>query len=444
MNTLYTDLLSFIPISGFYMYGNCTLHTFELTKNEILFEFYSIYGKLRSYIVSLAKNDSKFKKLLKSFPYDFSAIYEFNKKTASTHYKKGSKRFRSKENIRRIYFPAVPVTYGIKLKLCIIKDMGIIKAIIDPAIVHASHINSFDPMTYDYMTLAQRNDEFWKNVIHHVFDFFASWKIHGNLMDPYTRWRLTRTDLTCNIIVDRNYSIKTLLYYYRRTLKRCGYSVQSFSHPGQDAQTAECWNKSQRFVAYNKSYEQQSKYGRSYPYNIMRFEVRILPRKMFYIKKLIRKVFGIRQYPLLNNLLFSLVKLSPFIIYKEINNIFDDGDFYTEKTVKKKLKKLNCREETKNDIMQISIELSSYSSYSAIQKQLSLYKDVYGENIINYRLSLIRNMKISPILLEDRHSYRYKKLPSIKTVFLSSILNSSLNGLSDEFKYIQSFNDMNL
>ena len=439
MTKLYSDLMEFIPVNGFNLYGNATLHTYELTRHIPLFDFYPLYGKIRSLIRNRADTDSKFKKLLKSFPYDFSYHYDYNKKRSFTRSRR-SKRYRSKDNIRRIYFPAVPIDYGIKLKLSVIGDIGVIKSIIDPTILVASHKDNFNPMTYDYMSLAKRDDEYWKEVCHHMYDIFKSWHITGNMLDPLNKWRLTRVDLTCNIIVDRNYSIKNLLYYYRRTLKRCGYSVRSFSHPGQDAQTAECWNKSQRFVAYNKSYEQQSKYGRNYPYRVMRFEVQILARKMPYIRKLLWKEFGIRSSAPLNFVLSSISKLSPFIIYKSIDTIFVDGDYYTEKAMKKRIKKLHCQRDTKDEIMSIAREISKYRSYSAIRDFISLYKEAHGANIFNYRLNLLREIKVSPIILEENHSYTFRKLPCIKTVFLSAIINSSLNNLSNELEYIKAFN----
>ena len=68
---------------------------------------------------------------------------------------------------------------------------------------------------------------------------------------------------------------------------------------------------------------------------------------------------------------------------------------------------------------------------------ISIYSEAHNSKSIYYRLHALQDNKILPILLEKRHSHRYNKLPGMKTLFLSSILNGYVHNTSNELAYIE-------
>lgn len=266
----------------------------------------------------------------------------------------------------------------------------------------------------------------------------SSWCILGLGLDNFTRWRITRVDFTANILVDSHYNIKTLLYYYRRTIKHRNYKNNSYRIPGQDEQSAECKNASQIFTIYNKTYEQSVRYGRYLGYNIMRFECKFLSHKVRLIEKRLIQDGKLRNDFNLAALLTVLSQEAPFIMYKEIDNIFADGDYYSRKAFKKKLKKMNNHDETKQELIEITDMISSFSSYNKIKEFLSLYSKSHNSNAIYYKINVLQSNGISPILLDEEHTNRFNMLPSIKTVFLSAILNGFKYETSKELEFIES------
>ena len=433
---LYDALLQFKPIAGFKLVGKITIHTFEMTRRIDMFGFRDFYYKLRQYLISRQYDSPYFAKKLKSFPRDVMAqckSYSSNQKNSS------SKRYRFKNKTIKVkFFPTVSVGYGISFMPYYINEIGTIKIIVDPALLVASKKKGFDPNTYNYISISERDKDFWKEVQSYVIKILSSWCILGLGLDNFTRWRITRVDFTANILVDSHYNIKTLLYYYRRTIKHRNYKNNSYRIPGQDEQSAECKNASQIFTIYNKTYEQSVRYGRYLGYNIMRFECKFLSHKIRLIEKRLMQDGKLRNDFNLAALLTVLSQEAPFIMYKEIDNIFADGDYYSRKAFKKRLKKMNNHDETKQELIEITDMISSFSSYNKIKEFLSLYSKSHNSNAIYYKINVLQSNGISPILLDDGHTNRFNMLPSIKTVFLSAILNGFKYEISKELEFIES------
>ena len=431
--SLLNELRLLKPIAGFDLLGNITIHTFEYSRHIDMFGLNEIYNRVRNYLIS-RKNDSLyFKNKLKHFPESPINWDKYRNLPRSN-----SKRFRHvKRDTKTGFFPPIHIKHGITIVLYFIGDIGGIKLIIDPALLVASHQKGFDLSLYDYTSIAKRDKEFWFEVYQYISQFCVSWHICGNAFDPLEKWSVTRIDLTANIMVDSHYSIKSLLYYYRRTLKHRNYATREFKYSGQNDQTAECRNRSQIFTAYNKTYEQSKRYGKSYDYNIMRLEIKILPRKLFYMKKKIIKSNGYYGKCHLFTLLEEFSKEAPFIMYSAICSIFVDGDFYSEKSFIKKINKLTCHDFIKEEMIIIARMLSSFASDKNIKRMISIYSEAHKSKSIYYRLNALQDNGILPILIENRHSHRYNRLPGMKTLFLSSILNGYIHNISDELEYIE-------
>lgn len=432
--SLLNELRLLKPIAGFDLLGNVSIHTFEYSRHIDMFGFNEIYNRVRKYLISRKNDTSYFKNKLKHFPEN---PINWDKSRNLQH--TSSKRFRhSKRNVKTGFFPPVHMTYGITIILYFIGDIGGIKLVIDPALLVASHQKDFDPSLYDYTSIAKRDKGFWFEMCQYLLQFCISWHICGNAFDPLEKWNVTRVDITANIIVDSHYSIKAMLYYYRKTLKHRNYATREFKYSGQNDQTAECRNRSQIFTVYNKSYEQLKRYGRSCAYSIMRLEFKILPRKMYFMKKKIIKSHGSFNKCHLFTLLEEFSKEAPFIMYSAIDNIFVDGDFYSEKSFMKKINKLNSHDKIKEEMINIVKMLSSFSSDKNIKRIISIYSESHNSRSIYYRLNTLQENRILPILIDENRGHKYKRLPGIKTLFLSSIINGYVNNTSDELKYIES------
>lgn len=436
-SALYDAVLKFKPIAGFKLIGHITIHTFEMTRRIDMFGFRDFYYKLRQYLISRQYDSPYFAKKLKSFPRDVMAQY----KSYSNDTKKNSmpKRYRLKNKTLRVkFFPTVSVGYGISFMPYYINEIGTIKIIVDPALLIASKKKGFDPNTYNYISISERDKIFWNEVQSYVTKILSSWCILGLGLDKFTRWGITRVDFTSNIMVDSHYNIKTLLYYYRRTIKRRNYMNNSYIIPGQNEQSAECKNASQIFTIYNKTYEQSVRYGRYLGYNIMRFECKFLSKKIRLIEKKLIQDGKLRDDFNLSMLLTILSQEAPFIMYTEIDNVFADGDYYSRKAFKKKLKKMNSHEDTKKEMIEIAEKISSFTSYNRIKKFLILYSNSHHSNGIYYRINMLQSNGISPILLDEDHTHRFNMLPSVKTVFLSAIINGFIHETSKELMFIES------
>lgn len=433
---LYDALLQFKPIAGFKLVGKITIHTFEMTRRIDMFGFRDFYYKLRQYLISRQYDSPYFAKKLKSFPRDVMAqckSYSSNQKNSS------SKRYRLKNKTFKVkFFPTVSVGYGISFMPYYINEIGTIKIIVDPALLIASKKKGFDHNTYNYISISERDKIFWNEVQSYVTKILSSWCILGLGLDKFTRWRVTRVDFTANIMVDSHYNIKTLLYYYRRTIKRRNYMNNSYIIPGQDEQSAECKNASEIFTIYNKTYEQSVRYGRYLGYNIMRFECKFLSKKIRLIEKRLMQDGKLQDDFNLTKLLTILSQESPFIMYNEINNVFADGNYYSRKAFKKKLKKMNSHEDTKKEMIEIAEKISSFTSYNRIKEFLILYSKSHHSNGIYYRINMLQSNGISPILLDEDHTHRFNMLPSVKTVFLSAIINGFIHETSKELMFIES------
>ena len=430
---LYTDLKNLKPIAGFDLFGNITIHTFEYTRHTDMFKFTEIYSKVRKYLVSRKNDSSYFKSKLKHFP-EFPTLWDKTRDSSKT----SSKRFRHvNKNMKTGFFTPVHIRYGITIILYFIGDMGVIKLIIDPALLVASHEKNFDPKLYDYTSIAKRDREFWIKVQNYISQFCISWNISGNAFDPFEKWNLTRLDFTANIIVDSHYSIKTLLYYYRKSLKHRNYIMRT-KYSGIDTQTVECGNKSQRFTIYNKSLEQRRNHNIICEFIMLRMENKILPRRMYHLKRDIMHLYGFEPYPPLGRLLEAISLEAPFIMYRAIDTIFVDGDFYSEKAFIKKLKKLKIRDEIKDEMLFISKKIAAFSSSDNIKKFISVYSESHDSKSIYYRLDTLRENGISPIIFEEYLGNKHNKLPSVKSLFLSAIINGFTNNTSDELQYIES------
>lgn len=436
-SVLYDAILKFKPIAGFKLIGHITIHTFEMTRRIDMFGFRDFYYKLRQYLISRQYDSPYFSKKLKSFPRDVMAQC----KSYSNDTKKNSmsKRYRLKNKTLRVkFFPTVSVGYGISFMPYYINEIGTIKIIVDPALLIASKKKGFDPNTYNYISISERDKNFWNDVQSYITKILSSWCILGLGLDKFTRWRITRVDFTSNIMVDSHYNIKTLLYYYRRTIKRRNYMNNSYIIPGQDEQSAECKNASEIFTIYNKTYEQNVRYGRYLGYNIMRFECKFLSKKIRLIEKKLIQDGKLRDDFNLSMLLTILSQEAPFIMYNEINNVFADGDYYSRKAFKKKLKKMNSHEDTKKEMIEIAEKISSFTSYNRIKEFLILYSKSHHSNGIYYRINMLQSNGISPILLDEDHTHRFNMLPSVKTVFLSAIINGFIHETSKELMFIES------
>ena len=434
---LYDAILKFKPIAGFKLIGHITIHTFEMTRRIDMFGFRDFYYKLRQYLISRQYDSPYFAKKLKSFPRDVMAQW----KTYSNDSKKNStsKRYRFKNKTFKMkFFPTVSVGYGISFIPYYINEIGTIKIIVDPSLLVASKNKGFDPSTYNYISISERDKDFWNEVQFYITKILSSWHILGLGLDNFTRWRITRVDFTANIMVDSHYNIKILLYYYRRTIKRRNYMNNSYIIPGQNEQSAECKNASQIFTIYNKTYEQSVRYGRYLGYNIMRFECKFLSNKIRSLEKKLMQNGKLRDNFNLSKLMTVLSQEAPFIMYNEINNVFADGDYYSRKAFKKKLKKINSHEDTKKEMVEIVEKISSFTSYNRIKEFLTLYSKSHNSNGIYYRINILQSNGISPILLDDDHSHRFNMLPSIKTVFLSAIINGFKYETSKELMFIES------
>ena len=430
---LYTDLENLRPIAGFNLFGNVTIHTFEYTRHTDMFKFTEIYSKIRKYLISRKNDSTYFRSKLKHFP-EFPTLWDKTSDSSKT----SSKRFRHvNKNTKTGFFTPVHIRYGITMILYFIGDMGVIKLVVDSALLVASHEKNFDPELYDYTSIAKRDREFWIKVQNYISQFCISWNISGNAFDPFEKWSLTRLDFTANIIVDSHYSIKTLLYYYRKSLKHRNY-IMCTKYSGIDTQTVECGNKSQRFTIYNKSLEQRRNHNKICEFTILRMENKILPRKMYHLKRDIIHLCDLGSDRCLGRLLEAFSLEAPFIMYKSIDTIFVDGDFYSEKVFIKKLKKLKIRDEIKEEMLAISKKISAFSSSDNIKKFISTYSEAHDSRSIYYRLNSLQENGISPIIFEEHSRNKHNKLPSVKSLFLSAIINGFINSTSDELRYIES------
>lgn len=430
---LYTDLKNLRPIAGFNLFGNVTIHTFEYTRHTDMFKFTEIYSKVRKYLISRKNDSAYFRSKLKHFP-EFPTLWDKTRDSSKT----SSKRFRHvNKNMKTGFFTPVHIRYGITMILYFIGDMGVIKLVVDPALLVASHEKNFDPELYDYTSIAKRDREFWIKVQNYISQFCISWNISGNAFDPFEKWSLTRLDFTANIIVDSHYSIKTLLYYYRKSLKHRNY-IMCTKYSGIDTQTVECGNKSQRFTIYNKSLEQRRNHNKICEFTMLRMENKILPRKMYHLKRDIIHLCDLGSDRCLGRLLEAFSLEAPFIMYKSIDTIFVDGDFYSEKAFIKKLKKLKIRDEIKEEMLAISKKISAFSSSDNIKKFISTYSEAHDSRSIYYRLISLQENGISPIIFEEHSRNKHNKLPSVKSLFLSAIINGFINSTSDELRYIES------
>lgn len=434
LNKLIGDLLDSSSIcnsfKSYKLIGKISIHTYELTKRMSMMDFCELYGRVRSFVIKRSKSSELYRKKLQYLPFD---IHEKYRKTESKT-TKSRKRFRAKTKFR--FFPTINVAYGIRLFMYYFDDIGTVKLIIDPSLVIASHHENFNPLTYDYTQIAERDLNFWIEVTAYVNIFIGHWDIAPHSDSP---WMLTRIDATANIEVESNIRIPQLLYYLKRTIKRSSYHNINYRCKNQDSHIMECGNKSQRFIVYDKTYEQFVRYGRKFSNKILRFECKMLPRRIYALKRKLRQEKIIVDYRNTLGILVAVSYLAPFIMYEAICNVFNKGDFYSESAVLKILKKDKSRPGTKEEILAFMRKISSFKSYTNISKFIKLQQEIYGYNMVYRKLKYLQDRNISPILLEDRHTTRYKKFPSIRSIFLSAIINGYNTELSDELDYIRSF-----
>lgn len=434
LNKLIDDLLDSSSIcnsfKSYKLIRKISIHTYELTKRMSMIDFCELYGRVRSFVMKRSESSELYRKKLQYFPFD---VHEKYRETESKK-TKNRKRFRSKTKFR--FFPTINVAYGIRLFMYYFDDIGTVKLIIDPTLVVASHRENFNPLTYDYTQIAERDPNFWVEVTAYVNIFIGHWDIAPHSDSP---WILTRIDVTANIEIESNIRIPQLIYYLKRTIKRSSYHNINYRYKNQDSHIMECGNKSQRFIVYDKTYEQFVRYGRKFSDKILRFEYKMLPKRIYALKRKLRQENIVLDYRNTPGILNAVSYLAPFIIYDAICNIFNKGDFYSESAALKVFKKDKSRSETKEEMLAFMRKISSFISYTNISKFIKLQQEIYGYSVIYRKLKYLQDRNISPILLEDRHTARYKKFPSIHSIFLSAIINGYKSGSSNELDYIQSF-----
>lgn len=429
--SLYDSLLNCKSFNGFDLMEVINIHTFECTCRMPDYNFSVVYGLLRSYIKERSKSSPYYKRLLQKFPERYRDVVA---KPITKPVSKPIKKYRLKRSIR--FFPVVNVEYGIRLFLYCVGNVGTVKIIVDPVILSHAHREEFDPDSFDYMKLSERDTKFWLEVVKYVEKFAFDWYITG-VHDQ--QLSLSRVDIAANIKVDSHYSIPTLLYYYKRSIKRKSYRNIHFRHRNQDKNMLECMNLSQRFTIYNKSYEQYWKHGKLYPCRVLRLEYKIYPKCLYTFKRQYRHEKHCERQLFIQEILQMLSRDAPFIMYEAIRKIFKNGDFYSEKVFTKLASKVCKRDSAINDTLILMHHLSKFTSYDNIMKSLSDFREVHGDSSTYRRLKFLKDLNVSPILLDSEDTSRYKKFPSVMSLFLSAIINGYNSGSSDELDYIRSF-----
>ena len=433
--SLINSLFDYISFSGYELIDKVSIHTFECHVKTSMINFIEIYGCLRKYIIDRYNRSGKFANKLKYFPEN---VYDVAK-TKITLKKKNGETVKCRMRRKVAFFPPINIDYGIRLFLHFYDNVGTIKLIVDPALLVASRQDGFNAKTYDYIQLAKRDDRFWLDMTKILNRVIYNWNI-DKCLSINNRLQLSRVDITANIKISKNIQIPQLIRYYKRSLKRTSYRNVEFKYSGQDLHTMECMNLSQRFAIYDKSYEQYVKYGRSCPYKTMRMEYKIYPRRLYTFKRQMEREHVIYPHSPYHVILRGFEELAPFIMYQAIDRIFKDGDFYSRKAFEKLIAKETGRRKTSyEDIMSFMEQVSRFSSYENITKFMALYKQSHSANSLNYKLRFLKEKNVSAILMSDNDTKRFSKLPSIKSVFLSALINGYNSGSSDELDYIRSF-----
>ena len=413
--------------------GNITIHTYEITKKVSMLMFSKIYNKLRAFIYDRSLHDSYFDQLKESYPANFLKPYS---KPTDTSKSSGRKRYRLIDSTNRFrFFPSINIAYGIRMRLSYFNNIGMIKLIINPALLVAASEPDFNPDTYDYTQIAKRDPEFWERVDELIDQFSNSWGI----TKAGDRWSLTRVDITANIRIGNHISIPRMIHYYKRSIKRDSYKNVKFPSRSMNNHIFECKNTAQHFTIYDKTYEQYIRYNRSHSYKIMRLEYKMQVKRLFTLREFLKRSNILPYQPDMATTLSVLASIAPVIMYSAICNIFKPGDIYSIKAIDKKLKRdTKCKPSTKRRISMF-IDLLSDTLDDDIPKIISKYKNTFGIYRYNYIMRYLSEKGISPIALKRWDNTAPSKIPGIKSLFLASIINGYNSGLSDEFDYIRSF-----
>lgn len=374
---------------NFQIYNEIGIHTLAILVPVNQYEFDWVYEILLRYATNRKKCEN-----FKRNCYDLTKPLDYSKK----HHE---------------YAP-VSLPYGVEVKLNYGNPVSAITVIINPNLFMESRYSGFNFDTYDHISITGRDINFWIAFHYELIEFFKEWKFTA-LIDP-DRWILSRLDVCANIEVGNKFDIQLFEDYHEIVPKRNNYKIAFHKRKRVRDNFKEAKNKTQGLVMYDKTLEQSLEYHRIYKgKHVLRIENRLGRKKIKMLLNEIRQTL-ICDFP--DDAIwqaYAITTMSPLVILNGINAVYYSGTFYPEDKAIKIIQKSHHRDSTKLELIKF---LNSNSLYSEKSKNDRLY----------YRkmLSLFNDLGLSPVCINQYDSYYVKKIPSIKTVYLSAINNNPL------------------